>query len=201
MAGDANGKCIIVSAPSGAGKTTIVKHLLAQGLGLEFSVSATSRPRRIGEVDGKDYFFLTVDEFKGRIESGEFVEYEEVYPGRFYGTLRSELERIWNAGHHAIFDLDVIGGLDLKELYQTRALALFVKPPSLEHLERRLNDRNTETPETLRMRVEKATHELSYADRFDAVIVNDDRDRACAEAAQLVRTFLADAMAARPMLR
>ena len=201
MAGEVNGKCIIVSAPSGAGKTTIVKHLLAQDLGLEFSVSATSRPRRNGEVDGKDYFFLSIDEFKGRIRAGEFVEYEEVYPGRFYGTLRSELERIWGAGHHAIFDLDVIGGLDLKELYQTRALALFVRPPSLEHLEQRLNDRNTETPETLRMRVEKATHEMTYADRFDAVIVNDDRDRACAEASELVRTFLADAKAARPMPR
>lgn len=201
MAAEANGKCIIVSAPSGAGKTTIVKHLLAQDLGLEFSVSATSRPRRDGEVDGKDYFFLSVDEFKGRIEAGEFVEYEEVYPGRFYGTLRSELERIWSAGHHAIFDLDVIGGLDLKELYQTRALALFVKPPSVEHLEQRLNGRNTETPESLRMRVEKAVHEMTYMDRFDAVIVNDDRDRACAEASQLVRAFLAGTRAAHPMPR
>lgn len=201
MVAEANGKCIIVSAPSGAGKTTIVKHLLAQDLGLEFSVSATSRPRRNGEVDGKDYFFLSVDEFKGRIEAGEFVEYEEVYPGRFYGTLRSELERIWSAGHHAIFDLDVIGGLDLKELYQTRALALFVKPPSVEHLEQRLNGRNTETPESLRMRVEKAVHEMTYMDRFDAVIVNDDRDRACAEASQLVRAFLTGARAAHPMPR
>jgi guanylate kinase len=184
------GRSIIVSAPSGAGKTTIVRHLLGEGLGLEFSVSATSRPMRANEVDGKDYFFLSVDEFKGRIAAGEFVEYEEVYPGRYYGTLRSELERIWQAGHHAIFDVDVVGGLDLKEIYQTKALALFVSPPSLEALEQRLNDRNTETPETLRIRVEKAEHELTFRDRFDAVIVNDDRDTACAEATSLVRAFL-----------
>jgi guanylate kinase len=182
------GRSIIVSAPSGAGKTTIVRHLLGEGL--EFSVSATSRPMRANEVDGKDYFFLSVDEFKGRIRAGEFVEYEEVYPGRYYGTLRSELERIWQAGHHAIFDVDVVGGLDLKEIYRTKALALFVSPPSLEALEQRLNDRNTETPETLRIRVEKAEHELTFRDRFDAVIVNDDRDTACAEATSLVRAFL-----------
>lgn len=193
MSGGVNGKCIIVSAPSGAGKTTIVKHLLAQGLGLEFSVSATSRPMRAGEVDGRDYFFLSVDEFKGRIAAGEFVEYEEVYPGRFYGTLRSELERIWGAGHHPIFDVDVIGGLDLKEVYQTRALALFVRPPSLEHLEQRLNGRNTETPESLRTRLEKAAHEMTYMDRFDAVIVNADLDEACTEALGRVRAFLHDA--------
>lgn len=184
------GKSIIVSAPSGAGKTTIVRHLLSEGLGLEFSVSATSRPMRANEVDGRDYFFLSVDEFRGRIAAGEFVEYEEVYPGRFYGTLRSELERIWAAGHHAIFDVDVVGGLDLKEIYQTKALALFVSPPSLEALEHRLNHRNTETPETLRMRVEKAEHEMTFRERFDAVIVNDDRERACTEATALVRTFL-----------
>lgn len=188
---DVPGKSIIVSAPSGAGKTTIVKHLLAQDLGLEFSVSATSRPKREGEVDGRDYFFLSADEFRGRIAAGEFVEYEEVYPGRFYGTLRSELERIWAAGHHAIFDVDVVGGLDLKEIYQTKALALFVSPPSVAELEKRLNGRNTETPETLRMRVEKAEHEMSFRDRFDAVIVNDDLERACAEAVRLVREHLA----------
>lgn len=193
MNGDVNGKCIIVSAPSGAGKTTIVKHLLAQGLGLEFSVSATSRPMRDGEVDGRDYFFLSVDEFKGRIAAGEFVEYEEVYPGRFYGTLRSELERIWGAGHHPIFDVDVVGGLDLKEVYQTRALALFVKPPTLGHLEERLNGRNTETPESLRMRLEKAAHEMTYMDRFDAVIVNAHLEEACAEALERVHAFLQDA--------
>jgi len=128
---DHQGKCIILSAPSGAGKTTIVKHLLAEDLGLAFSVSATTRPPRNGEVNGRDYYFISVDEFKGNIAAGEFVEWEEVYPGRYYGTYRNEVERIWAEGHHAIFDIDVVGGLDLKEIYQTRALALFVTPPSV----------------------------------------------------------------------
>lgn len=186
----ATGKCIIVSAPSGAGKTTIVHHLLTRGLGLAFSVSATSRPKRPSEVDGKDYFFLEVEEFKARIAAGGFVEWEEVYPGRFYGTLRSELERIWSSGHHAIFDVDVVGGLHLKEVYGRNALALFVAPPSLAALEERLRARSTETDDTLRMRVEKAAHELTFADRFDSIIVNDARDRACMEAYQRVSAFL-----------
>lgn len=185
------GRLVILSAPSGAGKTSIVRHLLASGLPLAFSVSATTRPPRDGEVDGRDYWFLNEDEFKGRIRAGEFVEWEEVYPGRFYGTLRSELERIWSEGRHALFDIDVIGGLDLKELYQDRALAVFVKPPSVEALERRLRERGTENGDTLRMRVEKAVHELTYEDRFDAVIINDDLATACAEAEVLVRRFLA----------
>ena len=197
----ATGKSIIVSAPSGAGKTTIVHHLLSLDIGLEFSVSATSRPMRANEVDGKDYHFLSVEEFKARIAAGEFVEYEEVYPGRFYGTLRSELERIWTNGHHAIFDVDVVGGLDLKEVYQTHALALFVAPPSLNALELRLYGRNTETVESLRMRIDKAAHEMTFQDRFDAVIVNDDRDRACLEASKLVRTFLASTPAPNTPLR
>ncbi len=197
----ATGKSIIVSAPSGAGKTTIVHHLLSLDIGLEFSVSATSRPMRANEVDGKDYHFLSVEEFKSRIAAGEFVEYEEVYPGRFYGTLRSELERIWSNGHHAIFDVDVVGGLDLKEVYQTNALALFVAPPSLDALELRLYGRKTETVESLRMRIDKAAHEMTFQDRFDAVIVNDDRDRACREASKLVRTFLASSLAPDTPLR
>ncbi len=197
----ATGKSIIVSAPSGAGKTTIVHHLLSQDIGLEFSVSATSRPMRANEVDGKDYHFLSVEEFKTRIAAGEFVEYEEVYPGRFYGTLRSELERIWSNGHHAIFDVDVVGGLDLKQVYQTNALALFVAPPSLNALELRLYGRNTETVESLRMRIDKAAHEMTFQDRFDAVIVNDDRDRACNDAAKLVRAFLQGSLASHPTQR
>jgi guanylate kinase len=197
----ATGKSIIVSAPSGAGKTTIVHHLLSLDIGLEFSVSATSRPMRANEVDGKDYHFLSVKEFKSRIAAGEFVEYEEVYPGRFYGTLRSELERIWTNGHHAIFDVDVVGGLDLKKVYQATALALFVAPPSLNALELRLYGRNTETVESLRMRIDKAAHEITFQDRFDAVIVNDDRDRACLEASKLVRTFLASTPAPNTPLR
>jgi guanylate kinase len=190
MNGPQRGKCVILSAPSGAGKTTIVKHLLAQDLKLTFSVSATTRPPRNGEIHGRDYYFISEDEFKGNIAAGEFVEWEEVYPGRFYGTYRSEVERIWAEGHHAIFDIDVIGGLDLKEIYQTRALAIFVSPPSVEALERRLRDRGTEDDGTLKVRVEKAVHELSFADRFDATNVNDDLEAACAEAVSLVRLFL-----------
>ena len=184
------GKAIIVSAPSGAGKTTIVRHLMERGLGLAFSVSATTRPMRASERDGHDYHFLAIEEFKRRIAAHEFVEWEEVYPGRFYGTLKHELHRIWNEGKHPIFDVDVVGGLDLKEIFGPNALALFVAPPSIEALEQRLKDRGTETPETLRLRVEKAAHELTFAPRFDAVVVNDDRDRACSEAYQLVSDFL-----------
>jgi guanylate kinase len=187
---DGRGKCVILSAPSGAGKTTIVKHLLGQDLGLAFSVSATTRPPRNGEVHGRDYYFISEAEFKGAVDLGDFVEWEEVYPGRFYGTYRSEVERIWAEGHHAIFDIDVIGGLDLKEIYQTRALALFVSPPSMELLEQRLRERGTEQEETIKVRVAKAMHELSYADRFDAIIVNDDLVTACTEAEAMVRKFL-----------
>jgi guanylate kinase len=184
------GKCIILSAPSGAGKTTIVKHLLAEDLGLAFSVSATTRPPRDGEVNGRDYYFISVDEFRGNIAAGEFVEWEEVYPGRFYGTYRSEVERIWAEGHHAIFDIDVIGGLDLKEIYQTRGLAVFISPPSVEALEQRLRERGTEDLATLKVRIDKAVHELAFADRFDATIINDDLNVACGEAVSLVRRFL-----------
>lgn len=184
------GKLVIFSAPSGAGKTTIVRHLLAVEPKLAFSVSATTRPPRNGEVNGRDYWFMSVDDFKGSIDAGEFVEWEEVYPGRYYGTLRSELERIWAEGHHALFDIDVIGGLDLKEVYQTRALAVFVSPPSVEVLEQRLRARGTEDDQTLKVRVDKALHEMGYADRFDAVIVNDELVTAQDEAVSLVRRFL-----------
>ncbi len=185
-----SGKCVIVSAPSGAGKTTIVRHLIDQGFGLAFSVSATSRAKRAHEVDGKDYFFITVEEFRERIEEGAFVEWEEVYPGQFYGTLRSEIKRIWAHGQSPIFDVDVVGGLHLKGAFGDRALALFVSPPSLAVLEERLHKRATESDESLRKRVEKADHEMTYADRFDAIVVNDELDRACAEASGLVQRFL-----------
>lgn len=184
------GKCVIVSAPSGAGKTTIVRSLLAQGLRLAFSVSATSRAKRSFEVDGQDYFFITAEEFRRRIDADDFVEWEEVYPGRFYGTLKSEIDRIWAQGNSAIFDVDVVGGLHLKEVFGARALALFVSPPSVQALEERLKARNTETPESLKERVDKAAHEMTFADRFDAVVVNDTLERACAEAYGLVRAFL-----------
>ncbi len=185
------GKAIIVSAPSGAGKTTIVRHLMERGLGLAFSVSATTRPMRGSERDGHDYWFLTEEEFKRRIAAGEFVEWEEVYPGRFYGTLREEVLRIQGEGRHPVFDVDVEGGLNLKKEFGAEALALFIAPPSLEALEQRLRARGTETDESLAKRVGKAAHELTYAPRFDRTVVNDDLIGACAEAEALVREFLA----------
>jgi len=184
------GKCVIISAPSGAGKTTIVHHLLKQELGLAFSVSATSRAKRAYELEGKDYFFLSTEDFRARIAAKAFVEWEEVYAGTYYGTLRAEVDRIWGEGHHAIFDVDVEGGLNLKTAFGTNALALFIAPPSLAVLEQRLHARGTETPESLRRRVDKAELELTYAPRFDGVVVNDALDRACAEAERLVRAFL-----------
>ncbi len=184
-------KYVIVSAPSGAGKTTIVRHLLSQFPELEFSISATSRVRRPNETDGKDYWFISTEEFLARREAGEFVEWEEVYPGQFYGTLRSELEAIRARGHCAIFDVDVVGGKRLKKIFGPEALSLFVAPPSLEALEDRLQSRGTETPESLRKRLDKAAREMTYARFSDAIVVNDDLPRACSEAAALVRDLLA----------
>lgn len=184
------GKCIIVSAPSGAGKTTLVHRLLEQEGRLAFSISATSRAKRAHEVDGRDYWFITAEEFQQRIARDEFVEWEEVYPGQFYGTLKHELRRIWDSGRHPVFDVDVVGGLDLKEIFGPSALALFIAPPTIDALEQRLRARGTETPESLAKRVSKAADEITYAPRFDRIVVNDDRDRASAEAYQLVRDFL-----------
>ncbi|MBX2972545.1 MAG: guanylate kinase [Flavobacteriales bacterium] len=185
-----SGKCIIISAPSGAGKTTIVRSLLKQGLRLAFSVSATSRAKRNYEVDGQDYFFITAEEFQQRIARDAFIEWEEVYPGQYYGTLRSEIDRIWANGSSAIFDVDVVGGLDLKKYFGDRALAIFISPPSVEALEQRLLSRGTETPESLKKRVDKAAHEMTFAPQFDAVVVNDTLEHACEEARTLVTRFL-----------
>ena len=190
MAAMDSGKCIIVSAPSGAGKTTIVRHLLGRDLALDFSISATSRSKRDYERDGYDYFFLTEEDFRKRIAEDAFVEWEEVYPGRFYGTLRSEIERIWEAGHHPIFDVDVVGGVKLKEIFGSKALSLFVSPPTIEALEQRLLLRGTETPETLRERVDKASLELTFTIHYDQVVINDDMHQACEEAYEAVRGFL-----------
>ncbi|MCR9171423.1 MAG: guanylate kinase [bacterium] len=190
MSSPLQGKCIIFSAPSGAGKTTIVHNLLSRDLGLEFSVSACSRDPRPNEVDGKDYYFLGVEGFKEKIESDAFVEWEEVYSNNFYGTLKSEMERIWSQGKTVIFDVDVIGGLNLKKQFQESALAIFVKPPSYEELEKRLRGRSTETEEKINQRMEKATKELAFSKEFDNVLVNDDLDVACDQAASLVREFL-----------
>lgn len=186
----AGGKCIIFSAPSGAGKTTIVRHLLGQPLNLEFSVSACSRPQREGEVDGKDYYFLTVDEFKKRIEHNDFVEWEEVYKDHFYGTLKSEIERIWADGKHVIFDVDVIGGLNLKRKFEGNALAVFVNPPSLEVLQERLKSRKTESDERIALRMAKAEKELQTAPQFDLVLNNIDLEAALRDAEKVVGEFI-----------
>lgn len=184
------GKMIIVSAPSGAGKTTIVRALLEKFPKLEFSVSACSRAKRKGEVNGKDYYFLSPEEFKMKIENDEFVEWEEVYNGSYYGTLKSELERIWSKGNHVIFDVDVVGGLNIKKQYPEHSLAVFVMPPDMETLKKRLENRGTENPESLKKRLEKAEYEMSFANKFDHVLINDDIDRAKNEAYNIIEKFL-----------
>ncbi|NGM61071.1 guanylate kinase [Sphingobacterium sp. SGG-5] len=188
-----SGKLIIFSAPSGAGKTTIVRHLLAQyGDKLEFSISATTRDLRGNEVDGQDYYFISKEEFLHRVAKHEFIEFEEVYAGTYYGTLRSEIERIWAKGKHVIFDIDVVGGLRLKSKFPKEALAIFVNPPSLEVLKERLAGRGTDSAEKLKERLAKAEVELSYADKFDVMLNNFDLDTACKEAEQLVLEFMGD---------
>jgi guanylate kinase len=184
------GKCIIFSAPSGAGKTTIVHYLLKQSLGLEFSVSACSRDPRGEEVDGKDYHFLGLDGFKERITKKAFIEWEEVYTDNFYGTLKSEIERIWANGHTVIFDVDVIGGLNLKRIFGNQALAIFVKPPSYKELEKRLRFRSTETEDKIQQRMEKAHTELGFAKEFDFILVNDNLEQAFSKAFDVVNNFL-----------
>ncbi len=185
-----DGKLVIISAPSGAGKTTIVKHLLDSGLNLSFSVSATTRPTRGEEKNGEDYFFLTVQEFKKKIEKNEFVEWQEVYKDLFYGTLKSELERIWEKGNHVLFDVDAKGGITLKKKFGTNAIAIFIMPPSVPELENRLIKRGTDTIEKIRIRVEKAKEELKLADQFDTIIVNHQLDKAKEEILKMVRSFL-----------
>jgi len=185
------GKLIIFSAPSGAGKTTIVHHLLSKDYKLEFSISACTRARRNGEVHGKDYYYISAEEFKKSIDLDEFVEWEEVYKDNFYGTLKTEVDRIWKKGHHVIFDVDVDGGLNLKKAFGDRALAVFVKPPSLESLRERLEQRETETPESIARRMGKAPIELQKSVLFDKVILNDDLQNAFAKAEEMVEEFLA----------
>lgn len=186
------GKLFIFSAPSGSGKTTLVKHLLELYSDLSFSVSATSRPPRPGESDGIDYHFLTEKEFRKKIANDEFLEWEEVYPGIFYGTLKSEVDRIRKAGKSVVFDVDVVGGVNIKQYYGKDALAVFVKPPSVEELRKRLERRSTESPEKVAMRVEKAESELAYENKFDVVIVNEDLQKAKNEAARLVAGFICE---------
>ncbi|MDX1751839.1 guanylate kinase [Salinimicrobium sediminis] len=187
----ADGKLIVFSAPSGSGKTTIVKYLLAQEeLNLEFSISATSREPRGSEIHGKDYYFLSLKEFKSKIKNDEFLEWEEVYRDNFYGTLKSEVERIWSHGKNVIFDIDVVGGLDIKNIYPEKTLAVFVKPPSIEELKIRLKKRETESMDKINMRVAKASIELATAPQFDYIIVNNDLNTALEEAYTLVSDFV-----------
>jgi guanylate kinase len=186
------GKAIIFSAPSGSGKTTIVKHLLATNPDLGFSISASTRDKRgRTEAHGHDYYFLTPEEFKKKIDSNDFIEWEEVYEGNFYGTLKSEIDRIWKQGKNVIFDVDVKGGLNLKKYFGDKALAIFVKVPSLDILKERLNDRGTESPESLSRRLFKANFEMSFQDQFDVVLVNENLDKSLAEAQKLYAQFKA----------
>jgi guanylate kinase len=185
------GKVIIISAPSGAGKTTIVKHLLqVKELNLAFSVSACTRPMRECEVNGRDYFFLTVAQFKDKIDDGEFLEWEEVYKNNYYGTLRSEVSRIWSMNMHVLFDVDVMGGINLKEKFGDNALAIFIRPPSIEILRSRLESRGTESAEKIRNRVNKASLELKFARKFDVIVLNDVLQKAQAETQKLVAAYL-----------
>lgn len=186
------GKIIVFSAPSGAGKTTIVHRLMQRVPKLSFSISACTRDRRgRAEVNGKDYYFITPQDFQEKIRHDEFVEWEEVYEGAFYGTLKSEIERIWASGQHAILDVDVKGGLSIKEFYKDRALAVFVRPPSIEALGERLQARATDSQSSISSRLYKAAFELAFEDRFDVTVVNDDLDEASAQAEKLVREFIA----------
>jgi guanylate kinase len=184
-------KLIIFSAPSGSGKTTIVKHLLKNNPNLGFSISACTRDKRgRKEEHGKDYYFLTPDEFKTKIDNDEFVEWEQVYPGQFYGTLKSEIQRIWDTGKSVVFDVDVKGGLSIKKYYNDKALAIFVKCPSMEVLEKRLRDRKTDSEESISARLFKVKFEMGFESKFDVTLVNNDLDEALAKAQQLVDNFI-----------
>lgn len=193
MAKDKTGKLIVFSAPSGSGKTTIVQHLLKQeDLNLEFSVSATSREPRAHEIHGKDYYFISLKAFKQHIKNGDFLEWEEVYRDNFYGTLHSEVQRIWNMGKNVIFDIDVVGGLRIKKKYPEITQAVFVKPPSVDELKIRLKKRKTESDERINMRVAKASIEMATAPQFDHILINNDLDTALTNAHKLVKNFVDD---------
>lgn len=185
------GKLIIFSAPSGSGKSTIINKLMSEyGLRGRFSISATSRKPRGNERDGVEYYFLSEEDFRKRIGEGDFLEYEEVYPGCFYGTLRSEVDRTLAQGENVILDIDVQGGLNVKKIYGDRALTLFIQPPSIERLRERLERRGTDAPEVIERRLAKAETELSFAPKYDAIVVNDDLEEACQSAARVVEDFL-----------
>lgn len=183
-------KCVIISAPSGAGKTTIVKQLLGKGLDLEFSVSATTRKPRGSESHGKEYYFISAVDFKKRIKNGEFVEWQEVYTENFYGTLKMEIERIWSHKKHPIFDVDAKGGINLKRIFGPLSISIFIMPPSIRELEKRLLSRGTDNPEKVQIRLNKAMEEMRLADQFDYIILNDSLEEATEEACSIVSSFL-----------
>lgn len=186
-----SGKLIIVSAPSGCGKSTIIHRVMdEEQRDLAFSVSATNRPPRQGEVDGESYYFLTDEEFKDKVAAGEFVEYEEVYPGRFYGTLRSELESRLEEGHNIILDIDVKGGVNVKRIFGERALGIFIMPPSVEELRRRLEGRGTDPADVIEQRVGRAEYELTFAPQYDCIVVNDDLETAVEETKLAIDVFI-----------
>lgn len=184
------GKIIIFSAPSGSGKSTIINFLMQQNLNLAFSISATSRPPRGTEQHGVEYFFLTPEDFRQRIANGEFLEYEEVYKDRFYGTLKEQVEKQLEKGQNVVLDVDVKGGCNIKNYYGSRALSIFIQPPSIEALRQRLNGRGTDSPEVIEDRIARAEYELGFADKFDTVVVNDDLEKAQQEALQILKDFL-----------
>ena len=185
------GKLIIFSAPSGAGKSTLVQYLLGRGLDLEFSVSATSRAPRGAEQHGVDYYFLSPEEFRQKIDNHEFVEYEEVYPDCYYGTLRTEVERITGNNKNIVFDVDVVGGVNIKKQFDVRALSIFIAPPGIETLQQRLIERATDSPEMIEKRVAKAAYEMTFSPQFDVTVINDNLETAKAETERLIRNFLA----------
>ena len=186
----AKGKLIIFSAPSGSGKSTIINYLMTQGLNMHFSISATSRAPRGTEQNGVEYFFLTPEEFRTKIDNDEFLEYEEVYANRFYGTLKAQVEKQLEEGQNVVFDVDVKGGVNIKKFYGERALSVFIQPPSVDKLRRRLEGRATDAPEVINDRIARAEYELSFAPQFDTIVVNDDLETAKAEALQKIKDFL-----------
>ncbi len=191
------GKMIIMTAPSGAGKTTIVKHLLEKMDRLSFSVSATTRAPRKGEVDGKDYYFLSEKKFRKKIEKGAFAEWEEVYPGKYYGTLKKEIKRVWKEGKDIVFDIEVKGATNIKRIYEDKALAIFIKPPSIEELLNRLQKRDTESTSSIKERINRAKEEMTYQNNFDVILINDVLPIALIEAAEIVQNFLTQAAATK----
>jgi len=184
------GKLVIISAPSGAGKSTMIRHLLDRGINLEFSISATTRAPRGREKNGNEYYFLSVNDFRERVENGDFIEWEEVYKDQLYGTLKSEINRIWSHGNHVLFDVDVKGGINLKDIFKHDAISIFIMPPSIDELEKRLQRRATDNPEKIKMRVAKAEEEMKLANQFDNIVINERLEQAENDVYRIVKSFI-----------